>query len=398
MTRGERKMIARQCVCVGLAWCAMCCGGVLINGSISYCSNRCHLSAAGPGRPAAALVNVHESLKTLEHTWAATHQCHQSCHRSHVVPPCYISELLSLIRSVTESFTAPRRVLAVLRLALFLYTHSLNHSLPAPNHGVFPLRLLLFAVFHLKNLAFHCIPPSARCPAVKCAVIVDRAASRDACTPCSPPAASLSIRSSWATAPCQSSTTLIRRRFSLCGLSTLASFVTAVSPSSSSSMTSARVGLLASLHFFPSCCKLTVSPGESLRTHELTDPQLNALLGHPTALSCARFYLSGFHRRKAEKVSANGDEQQPEVSVRVTRSKRKYYSLIPSRKRKLDWADIHLPKCHAPLPYAPRSSTICRRCCVSHRSLRAGGVGVSLLLVSVDELSAVFRDPAALPR
>ena len=99
--------------------------------------------------------------------------------------------------------------------------------------------------------------------------------------------------------------------------------------------------IMDALRHFPTCKKLPFY-SDLIGVKRLSDPDLHALLHHPTTLSCSDLTLDGFTHHKAEKVPVNGDEKQPELSARVTRSKRKYSSVISTRKRKFSWADIRL--------------------------------------------------------
>ena len=113
------------------------------------------------------------------------------------------------------------------------------------------------------------------------------------------------------------------------------------------------------------------------------------MLYQPTTLSCSDLTLDGFIRRKAEKVPVDCDQKQPEVSERVTRSKRKHGSVIATRKRKLDWA------LQAGIEGQP-SYVGGAAFLTAHTALLE--LDLTTFLVPINALTAVFRDSTARSR
>ena len=149
------------------------------------------------------------------------------------------------------------------------------------------------------------------------------------------------------------------------------------------------------LDFFPTCRSLNLSGFGDDRP--LTDPDLHSLLRHPTISTRDELILFCFTRHKAEDVSIDGERSQ--VDARATRGKRKRDSTlaVSSRKRPFDLADIRLPALTSfdfrvlgrPL-YNGGAAFL-----TAHTALTE--LNMSTVLVSIDELAAVFEDPAALP-
>ena len=127
----------------------------------------------------------------------------------------------------------------------------------------------------------------------------------------------------------------------------------------------------------------------------LSDPQLYALLHHPTTRAYGDFSVDGFKRSRAEYVRV--PVQQSWVSVQPAGSKRLRPSGLESSELRLfDWADIRLPSLTrlrfvildfmnaAPVMYIGGATFI-----TAHTALLT--LEVTLLLVSVAELTATFK-------
>ena len=151
------------------------------------------------------------------------------------------------------------------------------------------------------------------------------------------------------------------------------------------------------LDHFPACHSLRVRGTSFLaRQKELADFDLYSLLHHPTVLSCSGVELDGFKRPDIDLVPVDG-AQWAQLDVRAAQAKRKPDGTYTG-KRRFDWVHIHLPA-------------------ATRLTLRLGGApayhgGVAFLtahsalteldittqLVLIEELTAVFEDPIALPR
>ena len=156
--------------------------------------------------------------------------------------------------------------------------------------------------------------------------------------------------------------------------------------------------LLASLDCFPTCRTLNCAHGSNGYSG-LSDPAMHGLLHHPTVLSCRELQIKHFYHRKAEPVAIDEKEAERMLDVRVTRSmKRKRDPRIYKHTKAFDWSDISLPsltRLHlivcGTLPYVGGAEFLRAHTALSELQL-------SPLLVSVDELTTVFRDAAALPK
>lgn len=167
--------------------------------------------------------------------------------------------------------------------------------------------------------------------------------------------------------------------------------------------------LLDSLDHFPACRGLLLFRhdgqstlfGFSDRETQLTDSELFALLRHPTTLTCDGITLDTFTRRAKLVPVEDRSNQQVQTSNRLARLKRssvvRFVSRLVSRKKPFDWSDIRLPAVtHLLLllrgePVYNGGATFL----TAHTGLVE--LGVSIVLVSVDELTGIFRNSAALP-
>ena len=149
---------------------------------------------------------------------------------------------------------------------------------------------------------------------------------------------------------------------------------------------------LDSLDRFPTCGAFDL---QGAGWTNLTDCQLHALLHLSAVMSCSSLSVHGFARCGEDKLLVDGEPLQAEV--RVTRSKRKYNADL--RKHKLfDWADVHLPAVthlrltlHGYPDYIGGAAFI-----TAHLALLE--LQVSTAVVSVEQLTAIFHDSAALPQ
>ena len=154
---------------------------------------------------------------------------------------------------------------------------------------------------------------------------------------------------------------------------------------------------LDSLDHFPACRTLSIRG--SYPPTELSDPQLYALLHHPATLSCDELHLRNLERPRAEQVVVY--ERQMRADVRFVRSKRTrddepVFSLF-SQKRDFDWGNVRLPSvtrlsldlCGKPL-YTGGAAFL-----TAHTALSE--LEISMSLVPVGDLTAVFLDAGALP-
>ena len=153
--------------------------------------------------------------------------------------------------------------------------------------------------------------------------------------------------------------------------------------------------MLDSLDHFPACRSLSIRDPRGHRP--LTDSELHALLHHPTVLTCDEFTLTGFTRPGAEDVPVGSE--LPREDARLSRLKRKRDVALSAsiRKRPFDWADIHLPhvtRLHLQLSGRVRY-TGGAQFLTAHTALME--LDMSTVWVSIDELTAVFADPSALP-
>ena len=156
--------------------------------------------------------------------------------------------------------------------------------------------------------------------------------------------------------------------------------------------------LLASLDHFHAC--------RVLRLHGTTDwprlgdRDLHRLLHHPTTLTCTELEIDeGFHHEQHEAIPVDEKEAEGMSDVRVTRSmKRKHDSAVVPWTKVFDWATISLPSVTrlrllitGRVPYIGGAAFL-----TAHTALLE--LHVTFLLVSQYELTAVFRDTAALPQ
>ena len=153
-------------------------------------------------------------------------------------------------------------------------------------------------------------------------------------------------------------------------------------------------GILDALDHITVCGSLTVIGGGR---RGIEDGELHALLNHPTTLSCHRLSLDSFQPfTRPVNVLVPVDGEQSLAGLRLA-AKRAHHSGKLNRRKLFDWADIHLPalthlRLH--LRNKPRYSGM-NTFLTAHIALLE--LDVTTLLVSVDELAAVFRDPTALP-
>ena len=166
-------------------------------------------------------------------------------------------------------------------------------------------------------------------------------------------------------------------------------------------LSSPHIGMqqvLASLHHFPSCSSVAVIADG---WKALRDEGLHNLLHHPTVLSCKELSLQFLERSQSEPFPVSGS--QPQSDVRITRSKRRRDSdsavavVTTARKQRFSWANIRLP------------SVTQLRLNLHGRPCYFGGLAflrahpalveltVSMLLVSLPQLTRIFSDPHALP-
>ena len=157
--------------------------------------------------------------------------------------------------------------------------------------------------------------------------------------------------------------------------------------------------VLDSLDFFPGCRSLFVRAA-GRHIVELSDADLYDLLHHPTTVACHDICVLGFDRA-ATKVRVESD--QSTVDLRTARSRRRgsllgFFTNLRSRRQPFDWANIRLP---ALTILRLLISSLSRYVggaafLTAHTGLRSLTINISLLM-SVDELTAIFQDTAALP-
>ena len=145
--------------------------------------------------------------------------------------------------------------------------------------------------------------------------------------------------------------------------------------------------LLNSLRHFRHCATLhmekSMDDGSLLR---LSDTQLCALLRHPTTRQCRAIILYNFHRALAELVP-----------VEVTPDTRHNRS---TAEKPFEWADFHFPsltRLHLVMLHHPVSRDFLGGAAFLKAHSALFELHISARFVSVAELTAVFREPAALP-
>jgi len=160
--------------------------------------------------------------------------------------------------------------------------------------------------------------------------------------------------------------------------------------------------VLDSLDHFPSCRSLTLSANGRWQ-QQLADSELHDLLRHPTTRTCQQLTVAGYHHGSTEWVSVV-DDDDAQVDVQAARARRRqrnslvrFFTRRSSRKQPFDWADIRLPAVTRltlvlyglPL-YVGGTAFV-----TAHTALQR--LDVSTTVVSVAELTAIFRDEHALP-
>ena len=151
--------------------------------------------------------------------------------------------------------------------------------------------------------------------------------------------------------------------------------------------------VLDSLDYFPTCKALSVKANAAL---SLSDPELHSLLHLPAILSCDGLTLRGFHRSLPETVPAAGQQIEDR---RVTRAKRKRSDEVTpyDRTKQFNWKNIHVrvTRLHLML-YGYALYKGGAAFLTAHAALQR--LHISTYIVSGVELTAIFRDRAALPQ
>ena len=156
---------------------------------------------------------------------------------------------------------------------------------------------------------------------------------------------------------------------------------------------------LLSLDQFPACSALSVHAPAQHGHNELPDVQLYKLLHHRVSLSCVGFAVYHFIRLSEGQVAV--DDAQPQLVGRATRQKRKRSVDLRNSSgttHPFSWADIRLPAVTrfrldiiGGLRYTGGAAFL-----TAHTGLLELDINTTLLAVS--ELTALFHDPAVLPK
>ena len=156
--------------------------------------------------------------------------------------------------------------------------------------------------------------------------------------------------------------------------------------------------LLASLDCFIGCRAVTLN--ERAYGTRLSDPDLYALVHHPTIVACAELDINrGFYHNRAKLIRVDVKEAEQAAELRITRQmKRKRDSRVYSRTKQFDWAEVSFPSItRLCLPISGRMPYIGGAAFLTaHTALLS--LEMSKLVAHVDELTAIFQDSSALPR
>ena len=147
--------------------------------------------------------------------------------------------------------------------------------------------------------------------------------------------------------------------------------------------------VFASLGHFPSCKALTVNGAGC----QLLDAELYALLHHPICRTCDEFEVHSFHR-----LGPDGDWQS-QADIPVDGSEQQIGSGADSEAKKpLSWADVRFPSAtHLFVQlFGYPEHTGGAAFLTAHTALLH--LSINTMLVSVDEMTAIFQNSAALPQ
>ena len=145
--------------------------------------------------------------------------------------------------------------------------------------------------------------------------------------------------------------------------------------------------MLDALDHFPACHALSLHGGKWRR---MSDLELHALLHHPTVLHCSQLKLDGFMRIMADSVPAVDEPLEVKRAFHINHTS--------ERKEMFGWAHIRLPAVTRlglrlfGQPHHIGGAAFL----TAHTALLE--LNVTTLFVSIDELTTLLRDTAALPQ